>query len=58
MNWVFAKIFNTHKVLRGDLESLPLFSQYLENISSFNEDVYLSKIKIEKKKNGAYGIKK
>jgi len=58
MNWVFAKTFNTHKVLRGDLESLPLFSQYLENISSFNEDVYLSKIKIEKKKNGAYGIKK
>ena len=23
MNWVFSRIFNTHKILRGDLESLP-----------------------------------
>ena len=25
-NWLFHQIFHTHKVLRGDLESLPIFT--------------------------------
>lgn len=58
MNWVFSKIFNTHKILRGDLEALPLYDQHLQNCSAFDEDDYLNKIKIEKHKNGTYGIKK
>jgi site-specific DNA-methyltransferase (adenine-specific) len=58
MNWVFSRIFNTHKILRGDLESLPIHNQYLEGISSFDEDNYLNKLRIEKTKNGTYRIKK
>ena len=58
MNWVFLKLFNTHKVLRSDLESLPIHSQFLINISDFNETDYLEKLDIEKAKNGTYRTKK
>ena len=58
MNWVFSKLFNTHKVLRGDLESLPIHSQFLINASGFDEARYLEKLDIEKDQNGAYRIKR
>ena len=58
MNWVFSRIFNTHKILRSDLESLPIHNQFLEAISSFNEDDYLNKLNIEKSNNGTYRIKR
>lgn len=32
MNWLFSKLFNTHKILRSDLEALPVYlSCYLDN---------------------------
>ena len=58
MNWVFSKIFNTHKILRGDLESLPIHSQFLEGASCFDETEYLKQLNIKKKDNGTYRIKK
>ena len=57
MNWVFTKLFNTHKILRGDLESLPIHSRLLANMPDFDEARYLEKLDIEKNKNGAYRIK-
>lgn len=42
INWLFSKVFRTHKILRKDLESLPVYtSHYTENI--FNEESFLSK---------------
>ena len=58
MNWVFAKLFNTHKILRSDLESLPIHSRLLTDMPNFDEARYLEKLDIEKHKNGAYRIKK
>ena len=58
MNWVFAKLFNTHKILRSDLESLPIHSRLLANMPDFDEASYLEKLDIEKHENGAYRIKK
>lgn len=58
MNWVFSSIFNTHKILRGDLESLPVHSQFLKGAGAFNEADYLEKLSIEKVENGAYRIKR
>lgn len=58
MNWVFAKLFNTHKILRGDLESLPIHSGLLENASDFDEARYFEKLDIEKNRNGTYRVKK
>jgi len=58
MNWVFSRIFNTHKILRGDLESLPIHSQFLMDVSIFDEESYLNQLKIEKGNNGTYRIKR
>ena len=58
MNWVFAKLFNTHKILRGDLESMPIHSGLLASMPDFDEARYLEELDIEKHKNGAYRIKK
>ena len=58
MNWVFLRIFNTHKILRGDLESLPIHNQCLENVSRFDEKRYLEQLKIKKVENGTYRIKR
>ena len=58
MNWVFSNIFNTHKILRSDLESLPIHSQFLKAVSSFDETRYLEQLNIKKEDNGTYRIKK
>jgi len=58
MNWVFSNIFNTHKILRGDLESLPIHSQFLKDESSFDEACYLEQLDMERKGNGTYRIKR
>lgn len=58
MNWFFSSIFNTHKILRADLESLPIYSQFLEGLSKFDESAYLENLNIERKSNGAYRIKR
>lgn len=56
MNWLFKKIFNTHKVLRGDLETLPIHTQFLQK--GFSEAKYLESLGIEKIENGTYRVKK
>ena len=38
MNWLFRSIFNTHKVLRSDLESLPIFHEYFMENETFSEE--------------------
>jgi len=58
MNWIFSNIFNTHKILRGDIESLPIYSQFLSDASSFDEKTYLEKLHIERNKDGAYRTKR
>ncbi len=58
MNWFFSSIFNTHKILRGDLESLPIHSQFLKGESSFDEARYIEQLNMEKKVNGTYRIKR
>lgn len=58
MNWIFSSIFNTHKILRGDLEALPIYSQFLEDAACFNEKTYLEKLNIERLANRVYRIKR
>lgn len=57
MNWLFKKIFATHKVLRKDLERLPIHTQFLQN-NQFDETSYLQALKLEKLSNGTFRIKK
>ena len=58
MNWIFSRIFSTHRVLRGDLESLPIHSQFLKDVTSFDESDYMKKLSIAKGENGTYRIKR
>lgn len=57
MNWVFGKIFNTHKILRGDLELLPIHDQFLSG-NNFVESEYLASINVERTSCGAFRIKR
>lgn len=58
MNWLFSALFNTHKVLRGDLEMLPLHTDYFKENSTFSEESYLKYLQLTTDKNGAYRVKK
>ena len=47
MNWLFKSIFNTHKVLRSDLEMLPIWHEYFEINKDFSEESLRAYLKIE-----------
>ncbi len=57
INWLFKKLFATHKVLRGDLELLPIHSDYFSKHQEFTETDYLSYLQITKTANGTYRTK-
>lgn len=56
MNWIFTKIYNTHKILRADLESLPIHFQFLDE-DGFVEDKYIDNLGIERTSNGTFRVK-
>ncbi|MCG9874723.1 MAG: N-6 DNA methylase [Leptospiraceae bacterium] len=58
MNWLFSNLFNTHKILRGDLESLPIHIEFFKEYGDFNESNYLEYLGIIKNPNGSYRVKK
>lgn len=57
MNWIFSKLFNTHKILRGDIESLPIHSGFVD-AKKFNESELLEQLRIERSSNGTFRIKR
>lgn len=58
INWLFKRLFSTHKVLRSDLELLPIHIDYFSNYPNFSESNYLDFLHIIKNKNGNYIVKK
>lgn len=58
MDWLFLKLFSTHKVLRGDLEQLPIYVDYFRTNNIFEEDSLLDFLAIERALNGTYRIKR
>ena len=58
INWLFSSLFSTHKILRTDLESLPLHVDYFKQHAVFSEENYLKFLCLEKDKNGTFRIKK
>ncbi|MBN2803436.1 MAG: N-6 DNA methylase [Deltaproteobacteria bacterium] len=58
INWLFKSLFETHKVLRTDLESLPVHVEYFEIHSEFSDDTYLEYLKIKKTGEGLFEIDK
>ena len=57
MNWVLEKIFNIHKILRGDLESLPIHDKFLLG-DNFVESEYLASINVERTSSGTFRVKR
>lgn len=58
MSWVFSKLFETHKVLRSDIEFLPIFIDYFNHYPEFRESLFLKYLTIEETENGTYTIKR
>ncbi len=58
INWLFQKLFNTHKVLRGDLEELPIHIDYFSTHAEFSEQNYLNYLGIIKSKDGTFRVKR
>ncbi|GAA7387328.1 class I SAM-dependent methyltransferase [Helicobacter pylori] len=56
MQFIFESLFKTHKILRKDLECLPLFAQFINN--NFDEKFYLKNLGIEKKDPKHFTIRK
>ncbi len=56
MQFIFESLFKTYKILRKDLECLPLFVQFINN--SFDEKFYLKNLGIEKKDPKHFTIRK
>jgi len=57
INWLFKKLFSTHKVLRGDLELLPIHIGYFSSKQEFTETDYLNYLQIIKTSDGTYCVK-
>jgi site-specific DNA-methyltransferase (adenine-specific) len=58
INWLFKKLFATHKILRGDLELLPIHSDYFLHHQEFSASSYLDYLHITKTEHGTFSIKK
>lgn len=56
MNWLFQSMFETHKVLRSDLEALPLHTQYFQQHAEFDEKSFLDYLGLEKTESGVFKI--
>ena len=56
INWIFRSIFATHKVLRSDLECLPLFLDFMERGVSFCDEDLCRHLGIKEAGNGTFRI--
>jgi site-specific DNA-methyltransferase (adenine-specific) len=56
INWMFSAIFGTHKILRGDLERLPLFLAFMESGKPFCDAELQSYLGIQEGENGTFRI--
>jgi site-specific DNA-methyltransferase (adenine-specific) len=51
INWLFRKLFRTHKILRRDLESLPIHLEYFRDHPVFIESSYMKYLGLKAKEN-------
>ncbi|GAB4450049.1 MAG: class I SAM-dependent methyltransferase [Bacteroidia bacterium] len=58
INWLFQALFKTHKILRSDLEELPIITDYFQTFTHFDEQKFLDFINLTPQADGSYRIKK
>ena len=54
LNWVFQKIYDTHKILRSDVERLPIFHEFLQDRTILSEEDLLNYLGIEAGEDGTF----
>ncbi|MFI3282465.1 MAG: TaqI-like C-terminal specificity domain-containing protein [Rikenellaceae bacterium] len=52
MNWLFEKLYRSHKILRGDIETMPLHIDYFEKYTHFSEEDYCKHLQIKQVEGG------
>jgi len=58
MNWLFRAVFDTHKILRSDIEALPVHFEYFDENPIFEEHTFNNYLKVEELEGGTFRIKK
>jgi predicted RNA methylase len=58
VNWLFRTVFCTHKVLRSDLEALPIHCGYFEANQAFEENLFVKYLGLEELSDGTFRVKK
>ena len=58
MNWLFKVTFDTHKILRSDLETLPIFSDFFNKSHNITEEDLLEYLNLKETVDGTYRIKR
>ncbi len=53
-NWAYSRMFNTHKILRADLERMPLPVDFLRNNPDFSENQLLDYYELRKYEDGTF----
>ena len=56
-NWAFGKLFSTHKILRSDLEKMPIPAKFLKQGDCFSEEELLRYYGIERGGDGTFRTK-
>lgn len=56
LSWLFKSIFMTHKILRGDLEKMPIFPEFFQKHTKFNEEKFLEFLSIQKVNHRIYRV--
>ena len=54
INWLFHSLFRTHKILRGDIELLPIHIDYFKKHKVFSEKTYLAFLGLAKQIDEGY----
>ena len=57
-SWLFSKLFNTHKILRADLEKLPLPVHFPGKCQGFTESQLIEYYELEKTECGTFRVRK
>jgi site-specific DNA-methyltransferase (adenine-specific) len=58
IGWLYSVLFMTNKVLRGDLEQLPIHTDFFKQHNEFKEDAFLDFVSIERRNDGTYRVKR
>jgi len=57
INWLFTSIFETHKILRADIEALPVHVDFFKKYSVFDEKLFWDYLGVKGVENGTFRVK-